>query len=78
MEVNDVHTLLDLVDRELGVAIVPEHFARKRPATLRAVPVSHPRLQWRVAAALPAKPSPAATALLSQFSGMPQEAPAVA
>ena len=78
MEVNDVHTLLDLVDRELGVAIVPEHFARKRPATLRAVPVSHPRLQWRVAAALPAKPSPAATALLSQFSEVPQEAPAVA
>ncbi len=68
MEVNDVHTLLDLVGHQLGVAIVPEHFARKRPATLRAVPVHHPRLEWRVAAAVPPKPSAAATALLKQFA----------
>jgi DNA-binding transcriptional LysR family regulator len=67
MEVNDVHTLLDLVGHQLGVAIVPEHFARKRPATLRAVPVEHPGLEWRVAAALPSKGSAAATALLEQF-----------
>lgn len=68
MEVNDVHTLLDLVDHRLGVAIVPGHFARKRPATLRAVPVKNQRLEWRVAAALPSKPSTAAVALLEQFS----------
>jgi DNA-binding transcriptional LysR family regulator len=67
MEVNDVHTLLDLVGHELGIAIVPEHFARKRPATLRAVPVDAPRLQWKVAAALPAKPGAAASALLDQL-----------
>ncbi|MET0693514.1 MAG: LysR family transcriptional regulator [Propionibacteriaceae bacterium] len=79
MEVNDVHTLLDLVGHQLGVAIVPEHFARKRPATLRAVPVKHPRLEWQVAAALPAKPSAAARALLEQFSDVPRrpEHPAV-
>lgn len=71
MEVNDVHTLLDLVGHQLGVAIVPEHFAHKRPAVLRAVPVHHPRLEWRVAAAVPAKPSAAAAALLSQFSVAP-------
>ncbi|CAA9396510.1 MAG: Transcriptional regulator, LysR family [uncultured Propionibacteriaceae bacterium] len=67
MEVNDVHTLLDLVGHNLGVAIVPEHFARKRPATLRAVPVDGDLLQWQVAAALPVKPSAAAVALLDQF-----------
>jgi len=78
MEVNDVHTLLDLVGHDLGVAIVPEHFARKRPATLRSVPVSHPRLQWRVAAALPQKPSTAATALLRQFSEVAREPTAAA
>jgi DNA-binding transcriptional LysR family regulator len=78
MEVNDVHTLLDLVDQDLGVAIVPEHFARKRPATLRAVPVRHPRLQWRVAAAVPPKPSAAATALLRQFADVPGESAPVA
>jgi DNA-binding transcriptional LysR family regulator len=78
MEVNDVHTLLDLVGHDLGVAIVPEHFARKRPATLRAVPVSHPRLQWRVAAALPQKPSTAAATLLRQFSELPREPTAAA
>lgn len=73
MEVNDVHTLLDLVGHDLGVAIVPAHFARKRPATLEAIPVQHPRLEWRVAAAVPLKPSAAATALLRQFADLPGE-----
>jgi len=67
MEVNDVQTLLDLVAHDLGVAIVPEHFARKRPATLRAVAVDHDSLRWQVAAALPRKASAAAAALMSQF-----------
>ena len=30
--VNDIHTLLDLVDRGLGVAIVPQHVAAKPQA----------------------------------------------
>ena len=39
--VNDVHTLLDLVDRGLGVALVPRHVAAKpQAARLVAVPVS--------------------------------------
>lgn len=38
--VNDVHTLLDLVDRGLGVALVPRHVAAKPQAVrLVAVPV---------------------------------------
>jgi DNA-binding transcriptional LysR family regulator len=78
MEVNDVHTLLDLVGHRLGIAIVPEHFARKRPSTLRSVPVKHPHLRWRVAAAVPAKPSAAAGALLQQFSRVPERPTAAA
>ena len=39
--VNDVHTLLDLVDRCLGVALVPRHVAAKPQAVrLVAVPVT--------------------------------------
>jgi hypothetical protein len=40
--------------------------------------VSHPRLQWRVAAALPQKPSTAAATLLRQFSELPREPTAAA
>src|SRR6185437_343915 len=32
LEVNDVHSLLDLVGEGLGVAVVPRHFERKRPS----------------------------------------------
>ena len=32
LEVNDVHDLLDLVDENLGVAVVPRHFRHKREA----------------------------------------------
>ncbi|GAA2567611.1 LysR family transcriptional regulator [Streptomyces sp. LARHCF252] len=38
LEVNDVHSLLDLVDEGLGIAVVPRHFRRKR-ASLTALPV---------------------------------------
>lgn len=39
--VNDVHTLLDLVDRGLGVALVPRHVAAKpQAARLVAVPAA--------------------------------------
>ncbi|GAA2240894.1 LysR substrate-binding domain-containing protein [Promicromonospora sukumoe] len=39
--VNDVHTLLDLVDRGLGVALVPRHVAAKpQAARLVALPVA--------------------------------------
>ncbi len=38
LEVNDVHSLLDLVDEDLGVAVVPRHFRHKRKA-LTALPL---------------------------------------
>ncbi|MFD3536387.1 LysR family transcriptional regulator [Streptomyces sp. NPDC058664] len=38
LEVNDVHSLLDLVDENLGVAAVPQHFRHKR-GSLTATPV---------------------------------------
>ncbi|MEV6737014.1 LysR family transcriptional regulator [Streptomyces sp. NPDC051104] len=38
LEVNDVHSLLDLVDENLGIAVVPRHFRHKRPS-LTALPL---------------------------------------
>ncbi|WSQ14398.1 LysR substrate-binding domain-containing protein [Streptomyces sp. NBC_01231] len=38
LEVNDVHSLLDLVDENLGIAVVPRHFRHKREA-LAALPL---------------------------------------
>ncbi len=39
--VNDVHTLLDLVNRGLGIAVVPKHVAAKpQAAGLRALPLA--------------------------------------
>ncbi|MEU0075464.1 LysR substrate-binding domain-containing protein [Streptomyces sp. NPDC006332] len=38
LEVNDVHSLLDLVDENLGIAVVPRHFRHKREA-LTALPL---------------------------------------
>ncbi|MBL3669575.1 LysR family transcriptional regulator [Streptomyces sp. M2CJ-2] len=38
LEVNDVHSLLDLVDENLGIAVVPQHFRHKRE-TLTALPL---------------------------------------
>lgn len=68
MEVNDVHTLLDLVGHGLGVAVVPEHFRHKRPQSLRSVPIKEEQgLDWNVAIAMPEQPGPAAQALLKQI-----------
>ncbi|MFD7574563.1 LysR family transcriptional regulator [Streptomyces sp. NPDC056460] len=39
LEVNDVHSLLDLVEEDLGVAAVPRHFRHKRDS-LHAVPLA--------------------------------------
>ncbi|MET9443448.1 LysR substrate-binding domain-containing protein [Streptomyces sp. NPDC006610] len=38
LEVNDVHGLLDLLDENLGIAVVPHHFRHKR-ASLTALPL---------------------------------------
>ena len=67
MEVNDVHPLLDLVGYNLGVAIVPESFAAKRPDTLRAIAIHEGMPEWTVAVAVADEPSPAATAFLNQL-----------
>lgn len=51
-EVNDVHTLLDLVESGMGIAIVPALIARKRPhLAVVALPDDAPR--WHVAVAVP-------------------------
>ncbi len=40
LEVNDVHSLLELVHEGLGIAVVPHHFSRKPEARgLVAVPL---------------------------------------
>ncbi len=67
MEVNDVHPLLDLVGYNLGVAVVPASFARKRPDQLRAVALSGEVPSWTVAVATADEPSPAAAAFLRQL-----------
>lgn len=47
--VNDVHMLLDLVRRGLGVALIPASFARKPQATgLSRMRVHEPDLSWTV------------------------------
>ncbi|WP_432494667.1 LysR family transcriptional regulator [Kineococcus auxinigenes] len=47
--VSDVHTLLDLVDRGLGAALVPRHVAGKpQAARLRVVPLPDDAPRWVV------------------------------
>ncbi|MFF9340222.1 MULTISPECIES: LysR family transcriptional regulator [unclassified Streptomyces] len=66
LEVNDVHSLLDLVEEDLGVAAVPRHFRHKR-ASLHAVPLTGTGDAVYETAALlppPRAASPAARALM--------------
>ncbi|MEU6590127.1 LysR substrate-binding domain-containing protein [Streptomyces sp. NPDC046881] len=67
LEVNDVHSLLDLVDENLGIAVVPRHFRHKRP-TLAALPLKGPvQAEYETVALLPPDraTSPAARALVT-------------
>ncbi|MDF3301306.1 LysR substrate-binding domain-containing protein [Streptomyces tropicalis] len=67
LEVNDVHSLLDLVDENLGVAVVPRHFRHKRPS-LTALPLKGAAgTAYETVALLPAEQatSPAARALVA-------------
>ncbi|MCW2919832.1 MAG: LysR family transcriptional regulator [Actinomycetia bacterium] len=69
-EVNDVHTLLDLVDRGLGVAIVPGPIARKKTGKLATVALGPDAPTWDVAIAVPAgSMSLAATTFLAPIRG---------
>ncbi|MCZ9346573.1 LysR substrate-binding domain-containing protein, partial [Streptomyces sp. TRM76130] len=66
LEVNDVHGLLDLIDEDLGVAVVPRHFRHKR-ASLTSLPLKDTDdvLYETVALLPPAQTtSPAARALM--------------
>ncbi|OIJ66588.1 LysR family transcriptional regulator [Streptomyces mangrovisoli] len=67
LEVNDVHSLLDLVGENLGVAVVPRHFRHKRPS-LTALPLKGTdETVYRTVALLPPPESmsPAARALMA-------------
>jgi DNA-binding transcriptional LysR family regulator len=67
LEVNDVHSLLDLVDENLGIAVVPRHFRHKRPA-LTALPLKGAgEAAYETVALLPPDraTSPAARALVT-------------
>ena len=43
LEVNDVHSLLELVDENLGVAVVPRHFRHKRDSLIALARQGHRR-----------------------------------
>ncbi|MCH0566616.1 MULTISPECIES: LysR family transcriptional regulator [unclassified Streptomyces] len=71
LEVNDVHGLLDLVDQDLGIAVVPRHFRHKR-ASLTALPLKgmEETVYETVALLPPAQAtSPAARALMGLLAG---------
>ncbi|MDT0611880.1 LysR family transcriptional regulator [Streptomyces lancefieldiae] len=66
LEVNDVHGLLDLIDENLGIAVVPRHFRHKR-ASLTSLPLKDSGgTEYETIALLPPAPatSPAARALM--------------
>ncbi|QIJ60953.1 LysR substrate-binding domain-containing protein [Streptomyces sp. JB150] len=67
LEVNDVHSLLDLLDENLGIAVVPHHFHHKRPS-LTALPLKGTgEAAYETVAVLPPPEatSPAARALMA-------------
>ncbi|MFF2852148.1 LysR family transcriptional regulator [Streptomyces sp. NPDC058001] len=69
LEVNDVHSLLELVREGLGIAVVPRHFTRKPEAAgLVAHPLDDPAgARYRTVAVLPHEDatSPAARAMMA-------------
>jgi DNA-binding transcriptional LysR family regulator len=67
VEVNDVHSLLDFVQQDLGVALVPRPIACKRKDSVRALPLRGTSPSWQVSVAVPADGpanNPATEALL--------------
>ena len=76
LEVNDVHTLLDLVGHGMGVALVPQDFVHKA-TTARFVPLADPAPEWHTATAVAAdrRPNAAARALLTLPTLRPHSPP---
>ncbi|MFE2493296.1 LysR family transcriptional regulator [Streptomyces scopuliridis] len=72
LEVNDVHSLIELVGHGLGIAVVPRPIARKeQAAALRTVPLAGAEDHlWEVSAAVPEdqRTGPAARELLSYLT----------
>jgi DNA-binding transcriptional LysR family regulator len=66
LEVNDVHSLLDFVAEDLGVALVPRPIAYKKNKNVRAVPLRQTAPSWVVSVAVPVngRANPATDALL--------------
>lgn len=67
LEVNDVHSLLDLVEEDLGIAAVPRHFRHKRDS-LHSIPLADTGDAVYETVALlppPQATSPAARALMN-------------
>ncbi|MGV9994468.1 LysR substrate-binding domain-containing protein [Streptomyces sp. NPDC003374] len=71
LEVNDVHSLLDLVDEGLGVAVVPRHFRHKRPSLTALDLKGVGGTDYETIALLPPEQatSPAARALMALLDG---------
>ncbi|MFK0157088.1 LysR family transcriptional regulator [Streptomyces sp. NPDC090493] len=67
LEVNDVHSLLDLVDENLGIAVVPRHFRHKRPTLTALALKDTDETAYETVALLPPETatSPAARALIT-------------
>jgi len=71
LEVNDVHSLLDLVDENLGIAVVPRHFRHKRPSLTALDLKSAEEAPYATVALLPSEQAtgPAARALITLLAG---------
>ncbi len=67
LEVNDVHSLLDLVANGLGVAILPGDFVHKG-SRARFVPLDGPAPTWDTAIVTPASLGAAASVLLDMVA----------
>jgi DNA-binding transcriptional LysR family regulator len=75
-EVNDVHSLLDLVAFGLGVALVPQSFSVKTDQ-VQFVGLAGGRYRWETAVVTASTPSAAATALLDTIAAARHPQPLV-
>ncbi|MET7599267.1 LysR family transcriptional regulator [Streptomyces sp. NPDC004082] len=75
LEVNDVHSLLELIQQGLGIAVVPRHFGHKPEASvLTALPLKGVEdVSYETVAMLPPEEatSPAARALMAVLTDQP-------